>query len=248
MNKLSDRIHIKAILLDYGGTIDTNGVHWSEVIYDGYKASGAEVPKNIFRNAYVHAEQYMEQNPTMIKPEDTFKETLIKKIKLQADFYSQENIPYNISQHVDSIVDYCYKTAKGTVADAEKTLAILKKKYPLVLVSNFYGNLQSVIKDFGIHQYFTTIVESAIIGVRKPNPEIFRIALQDLSISASEAIIVGDSYKNDMVPAQQLGCIAVWLKGIGWERESEQNNNVTDVKYSIRNFNDLAELIDIIEK
>lgn len=247
MDRLSEKIHIKAILLDYGGTIDTNGVHWSEVIYDGYKSSGALVPKEDFRKAYVYAEQYMEKNPTLVRPEDTFKETLQKKIKLQADYYTQEKTPYNIAKQVDNIAEYCYQTAKKITSEAAKTLAILSKKYPLVLVSNFYGNLQSVIKDFDLYQYFTTIVESSIVGVRKPDSEIFRLALQELSIPASEAMIVGDSYKNDMIPARQLGCTAVWLKGIGWKQESEKSVPI-DVKYSIKNFGDLVELIDIIER
>ncbi len=247
MNRLSNKIHVKAILLDYGGTIDTNGVHWSEVIYDGYKSSGASVPKEDFRKAYVYAEQYMEKNPTLVKPEDIFKETLQKKIKLQSDYFIQEKTSYNISQQVESIAEYCYQVAKKITGEAAKTLAILSKKYPLVLVSNFYGNLQSVIKDFDIYQYFTTVIESSIVGVRKPDPEIFRLALQELAIPASEAMIVGDSYKNDMIPARQLGCTAVWLKGIGWEQESE-NSSTIDVKYSIKSFNDLTELIDIIER
>ena len=247
MGSLPNKIHIKAILLDYGGTIDTNGVHWSEVIYDGYKSSGVPIPKEDFRKAYVYAEQYMEKNPTLVKSEDTFKETLQKKIKLQADYFIQEKTSYNILQQVESIAEYCYQVAKETTNEAAKTLAILSNKFSLVLVSNFYGNLQSVIKDFNIKQYFITVVESSVVGVRKPDPEIFRLALQKLSIPASEAMIVGDSYKNDMIPARQLGCTAVWLKGIGWEQESENTTTIA-VKYNIKNFNDLTDIIDIIER
>lgn len=245
MNRTS--AHLKAILLDYGGTIDTNGVHWSEVIYAGYEACNAGVPKDVFRKAYVYAEQYMENFPELVKPEDTFKETLLKKIKLQAD-YLQQNTGYNISQLVEQISAYGYQEAKETTAEASKTLDKLKDSYPLVLVSNFYGNLQSVLKDFGIHHYFSSVVESSVVGIRKPDPEIFRLALKQVSIPASEAMVVGDSYKNDMVPARQLGCTAVWLKVIGWGSESKESVNVADVKYSINNFNDLAKLITIIEK
>ena len=242
-----NKTHLKAILLDYGGTIDTNGVHWSEIIYDGYITAGVSVSKEAFRKAYVYAEQYMEKNPTLVKPEDTFKETLQKKIKLQADYFVQEKTPYNISQQVENIAQYCYQVAKNTTSKAAKTLEVLSRKYSLVLVSNFYGNLQSVVKDFNIHQYFASIVESSVVGIRKPSPEIFRLALQKLAISASEAMVVGDSYKNDMVPAHQLGCLAVWLKGIGWEQEVE-NKNTVGVKYTISNFNDLDKFTDTIEE
>lgn len=248
MKNLPDKKHIKAILLDYGGTIDTNGIHWSEVIYNGYESAGAAVPKEVFRKAYVHAEQYMEKDTQLVKPEDTFKETLLKKIRLQSDYYIQQNTPYNIAKQAEHITEYCYQVAKSTTSEAAKILATLSKKYSLALVSNFYGNLQSVIKDFGIYQYFTTIVESSVVGVRKPDPELFRIALQELAVSASEAVVVGDSYKNDIAPAQQLGCTAIWLKGIGWEQENKNSSNTLNVKYSISNFSDLAETIDIIEK
>ena len=238
---------VKAILLDYGGTIDTNGVHWSEVIYDGYRSANANVAKEDFRKAYVYAEQYMEKNPTLVKPDDTFKETLLKKIRLQSDFYVQQALPYDISQQVEAIAAYCYTVAKNTTAEAAKTLAMLHKRYLLVLVSNFYGNLQSVIKDYDIAKYFTSVVESSVVGVRKPNPEIFRIALERLNIQASETIVVGDSFKNDIVPAYQLGCTSVWLKGIGWEAEDEQGRHTKEASHYIKSFNELAELIDITE-
>lgn len=247
MNGNSNEQHIKAILFDYGGTIDTNGVHWSEIIYDGYSACNAAVPKDIFRKAYVYAEQYMEKNPTLVDANDTFKETLLKKIKIQSDYYAKEALPYNIAQQVGNIAEYCYQVAKTTIAEAEKTLAVLYKRYPLALVSNFYGNLQSVIKDFGIHQYFTTIVESSIVGVRKPDAELFRIALERLSISASEAMIVGDSYKNDMAPAIQLGCTSVWLKGVGWEQE-ENSANKMDVTRTINSFGCLPSIVEELEQ
>ena len=48
---------IKGIIFDYGGTIDSHGDHWSEVIYDGYKACGLNVDKEEFRTSYVYAER-----------------------------------------------------------------------------------------------------------------------------------------------------------------------------------------------
>ena len=48
---------IKGIIFDYGGTIDSRGVHWSEIIWDGYRAAGIDIDKETFRQAYVHAER-----------------------------------------------------------------------------------------------------------------------------------------------------------------------------------------------
>ena len=50
---------IRGIIFDYGGTIDSRGVHWSEIIWDGYCEAGADrvMNKEQFREAYVHGER-----------------------------------------------------------------------------------------------------------------------------------------------------------------------------------------------
>lgn len=48
---------IKGILFDYGGTIDSNGMHWAEVIWKAYQAEEVPVSKETFREAYVHGER-----------------------------------------------------------------------------------------------------------------------------------------------------------------------------------------------
>lgn len=53
---------VKGIIFDYGGTIDSNGDHWSEVIWDGYQESRIPVNKEQFRNAYVYAERALARN------------------------------------------------------------------------------------------------------------------------------------------------------------------------------------------
>ena len=87
---------------------------------------------------------------------------------------------------------------------------------PLVLVSNFYGNIESVLHDFDLDGLFGSIVESAVVGVRKPNPAIFQIGVDRLGMQSEEVVVIGDSYDKDIVPATQIGCQTIWLKSIGW--------------------------------
>ena len=61
----------------------------------------------------------------------------------------------------------------------------LSEKYPLVLVSNFYGNVETVLKDFGIDTYFKEIIESAVVGVSKPDPKIFSLGVEALGLPAA---------------------------------------------------------------
>ena len=54
---------IKGIIFDYGGTIDTNGTHWGEVIWDAYQVTGVNVSKELFREAYIHGERTLAKEP-----------------------------------------------------------------------------------------------------------------------------------------------------------------------------------------
>lgn len=225
--------------MDYGGTIDTDGKHWSEVIFEAYRASSVALPKDIFRKAYVYGEQSMEREPHVIKPEYNFHKVLEIKIALQAQFLATQKMPIHHSE-INQIVDFCYAYAQKTISWQQDTLDKLSGKYPIVLVSNFYGNLTSVLSDFNIERYFQAIVESSVVGYRKPDTRIFTLGLEALKLDASECVVVGDSYTNDILPAQQLGCTTVWLKGIGWDSEDTR----TEQASADDTISQLADMVD----
>ena len=91
----------------------------------------------------------------------------------------------------------------------------------MVLVSNFYGNVQAVLSDFGLLEYFDDIIESAVVGVRKPDPAIFGLGVDKLGLPGSSIVVIGDSYTKDIVPAAKNGCQTIWLKGLGWSDDAE---------------------------
>ena len=88
-------------------------------------------------------------------------------------------------------------------------------------MSNFYGNVDAVLRDFDVRRYFGGIIESAVVGVRKPNPTIFRLGVDVLELPASEVLVVGDSLRKDILPAESLGCQVLWLKGKGWTADED---------------------------
>ena len=72
----------RAYIFDYGGTIDTDALHWAEVIWKGYQQAGVRIPKDIYRLAYVHGERSLAKFP-LIKPEHNFLDLLRIKINIQ---------------------------------------------------------------------------------------------------------------------------------------------------------------------
>lgn len=224
-----DITKIKGIIFDYGGTLDTGGDHWSEVIWKAYQEAGVAVDKPTFREAYVFAERELAKTRHIL-PEHDFGDLLLIKMRLELQWLSENGHfpPAQVEAKAKETADFCYQAAKQKVEEAKPVLDSLSKKYPLVLVSNFYGNVETVLKDFGIDSYFKKIIESAVVGVRKPDPEIFNLGVKALHLQPSETLVVGDSYRKDIEPAEKLGCQVLWIKGIGWtpEEDAQQHPNI----------------------
>lgn len=209
---------LKGIIFDYGGTLDSNGLHWAEVIWMGYEASRIPVSKETFREAYVYGERTLGKNP-LVRPHHTFRDMLRLKVGLQIEWLKEGGhlSAGQVSRETEeAIAEWCYEFARKAIEAARPVLDALAKRYPLVLVSNFYGNIEAVLKDFALDNYFRAIIESAVVGVRKPDPAIFALGIEQLGLPAAQIAVIGDSYDKDIVPASTLGCQTIWLKNIGW--------------------------------
>ncbi len=234
-----EHINIKGVIFDYGGTIDSRGVHWSEVIWDGYKDAGVDVEKDEFRGCYVYAERELAR-VRHILPKHNFYDLLLIKMQIELGYLVERGLVEAgaVQDYAQRIAQYCYNRARGSVEEARPVLEALYAKYPMVLVSNFYGNVESVLKDFDLLKYFKQIVESAVVGVRKPDPKIFRLGVDALGLRAADVLVVGDSYKKDIVPAESLGCKVLWLKGKGWTAEEDAQMHPNIIKK-------LSEIIEV---
>lgn len=199
---------IKGYIFDYGGTLDTGGHHWGKVIWHAYERQQVPVSEAQFREAYVHGERTLGKNP-IIQPDFTFRQTLEKKLQLQLEFLHQED-------YLSPLLDDLYSRTQAETRKSREVLLRLKEQYPMVLVSNFYGNIQTVLGEFGLDGVFSQIIESAVVGVRKPDPRIFSLGVEALGLKPDEVVVVGDSIDKDIVPARQAGCHTVWFRGEGW--------------------------------
>ncbi len=79
------------------------------------------------------------------------------------------------------------------------------------LISNSHRSLVGFQEHFALHGLMTVAVSSAEFGVMKPDPRIFQEALDQMQVSAAEAVMVGDSLPHDVLGARQLGMRGVWL-------------------------------------
>ncbi len=198
---------IKGILIDFGGTIDSDGIHWFDQFRDAY-ALVADIPEPLLWDAYVHTERTLGRNP-IIGPDYTFCKTLQTKIALQTEYLQQHGITVTAQ---DTILDTCYnKVVKHISTVSKPVLERLSAQSPMVLVTNFYGNMHTVLKEFGLDYLFKDVVESAVVGVRKPDPQIFRLGVAVLGLEPQETVMIGDSQEKDILPAQSIGCQTIQI-------------------------------------
>ena len=220
------KLSVKSLLFDYGGTIDTGGVHWGEALWDTYYLYDKELSREKFRKVYEKVEQKLGRQ-SLIFPNHTFKETLEIKVKLQLEELGigspdlRNQVTGKATALLHQVTETCYENTRRCIRCTSEVLDRLKERYPIYLVSNFYGNLRTVLKEFDLTHYFRAVIESAEVGFRKPDPEIFNIAISKTGCKPDEIVVIGDSYKNDIQPANKLGCPSIWLKVKGWNNENE---------------------------
>lgn len=236
---------IKRLLFDYGGTLDTSARHWSYIIHEGYTKSGIILNQEDFREAYVYAERKLAQN-RYILPNDDFYSLLLKKVFIEMEYMLNHDMwkpeSFDVQSRIaNEIALYCDNYARKQTQASIKILDTLSKKgHRMILVSNFYGNLSTVLRNYRMDHFFEMIVESAVVGIRKPSPDIYKLAVERAGVKPEECIVIGDSYKNDIMPATQIGCKTIWFKGEEWEDREYEETIPTHV------ITNLKEIVDLI--
>jgi putative hydrolase of the HAD superfamily len=95
-------------------------------------------------------------------------------------------------------------------ADAALRLARERGLRPAV-ISNSNGTVADILAHLGLTQYLDFVIDSSKVGVEKPDPRIFRLALERSGVQADEAVYVGDLYSIDVVGARGAGLRAILM-------------------------------------
>jgi putative hydrolase of the HAD superfamily len=80
------------------------------------------------------------------------------------------------------------------------------------IVSDWGSNLRRILSDLGLDRQLDFVLPSGAVGLAKPNPAFFRMALESAGVEPSDALMVGDSYRADVRGAWSAGMDALWLR------------------------------------
>ncbi len=199
---------ISALLFDFGGTLDADGLHWLDRFYTIYADIGLpEIPKKKIKEAFYWADEQAELDPgmrsaglrTMMERHVHWQfqklglESKALEVRAAAAFYKPADRILRRNSHIFEKLRH----------------AGLK----LGIISNFYGNIEALCREYSLWPHLNVILDSAIVGLRKPDPKLFALALERLKLPAQAVVFVGDSFERDIVPAKLLGMQTFWLVG-----------------------------------
>ena len=101
--------------------------------------------------------------------------------------------------------------------DTIEALSDLRSEgFKLGLISNLRRDMANLTEKLGLSSLIDICITSADVGVEKPNPAIFKAALDSAKISADQAIHVGDQHKSDVLGAKGAGMHAILLDREGY--------------------------------
>jgi len=174
-----------AVLFDFGGTLDADGLPWKERVYRLFLEAGAPVARDRFDPSFYKADDAL---VGAIPPTTSFEETVARLTAGVAE-------ALGLADHTiaAAVARRFVGDSLANIAGNVPLLRELARRYRLGVVSNFYGNLARVCDDAGIQSFFQVLVDSTEVGCSKPDPRIFQRALTALGVPASAATFVGDS-------------------------------------------------------
>ena len=199
----SDSGALAAVLLDYGGTLDGDALHWFDHFVALYGALGVSRDRARIHDAFYAADAALAAEPAVT----TYGLEIMVRRHVQLQL---------AALHLDDAAT-ARDLAEAFIADTRRAwdrnrplLRRLAGRFRLGVVSNSYGNMPALLADAGLGP-FEVVIDSAAVGLRKPDPAIYALAAARLGTAPAAILHVGDSWERDVVPAHAVGMRTAWL-------------------------------------
>jgi HAD superfamily hydrolase (TIGR01509 family) len=230
---------ISTILFDFGGTLDSDGGHWLDRTWQMYTRIGFDkIDKNAIKDAFYWADERLPTLPNV-------NNLLYRDMMQQHLAWQFQKLGIKDASKETEAVAFFVREAEKAL---RRNLAILKtlseSGYKLGVVSNNYGNMETLCREFGYNEVLSAIIDSAVEGVSKPDSKIYLLALERLGAVPEKTLMVGDNFERDILPARSLGMKTAWLIG-NWKRPPCPDP--TKVDFILKTLTDLPDQLHKLE-
>jgi putative hydrolase of the HAD superfamily len=237
---------IKHILFDLGGTLMHAKNDWAEIYQQADNALveklaeyDIQLEAKVFRS---RLEKYYNQRDMDLH--ETTYHFILRELLKELDYVEvAESILRSALDAMYAITQTNWQLEKDTV----ETLRSLKsRQYHLGIFSNAGDDkdVQQLIQNFGIRNYFDFVLTSAACYYRKPHTRAFEISVARWNITPKECVMIGDSLVADIYGAKKLDMKAIWLT----RRAAFTMNDMQRFKpdFSMRALTELLPTLDLM--
>jgi HAD superfamily hydrolase (TIGR01509 family) len=223
-------IRFETVFFDFGGCIDAPGIHSRTLFWEAFLRAGLlpDGERSAFQEAYTQADHQMmasgEARGMALREFNRHNGALIGK--------SMGLKPTEGASASDWVTSEMDRYLRESVP----VLSELAKRAPLAIISNFTGNLNVILEEYELKQFFGSVSESFYVGSAKPSPKIFRAALAAQGKPAEVCLYVGDNPKNDIEPALALGFRTALIHQVGFKKDCGAD-------FYLENFSDLLTIV-----
>ncbi len=209
---------IKAVLFDFGGTLVRPRKPWSKIREHALRATYKFLRKSGLEKTL---REYVKMNAKVFKKYAEIEASEGRDIPDELKYRELMDHLFpsligreraRLAAEANDIFWRMVAKAHNPSIHVHSCLARLRSMgLRMAVVSNHHNHkaLDMMLKLFKLRGYFKVVIASESVGVRKPNPKIFRLCLTGLGLSRSKAIFVGDSLPYDVEGAKAAGITAV---------------------------------------
>lgn len=208
---------IEAVLFDLGGTL----IHFEGAWPDLIQTANQELLKNLqeqgllldadyfLREFRRRLEEYYVQRESEFIEYTTAQTLRTLLIEMGHNAVTPEMLRPALKR-LYAVSQAQWKAEEDCVSTLE-TLRAAGLRLGVVSNASDDDDVQTLVDNADIRNYFDFVLSSAACGVRKPNPRIFQIALQRWTLPAERAAMVGDTLGADILGAQNTGIYSIWI-------------------------------------
>jgi YjjG family noncanonical pyrimidine nucleotidase len=222
----------RGVLFDLDHTLwdyETNAKETLQTLFQRHLTNRTAVPFHHFHHHFVriNTQLWLDFDRGMI-PREVIRDQRFHRIFREV----------GIDDHPLSLVfseDYVRESPQKSnlLPQAREVVDYLCQRYPLVIVTNGFEEIQTVKVDAsGLRPFFRAVITSERAQSKKPEPGIFSLALEHLGATADETIMIGDNLLTDIAGARQSGIDQVFYNPQGQPHSSA-------CTYEIRELNEL---------
>ena len=145
------------------------------------------------------------------------------------NYSTTDNLINSLSEEYINLLPSNNHLFDGTI----ELLDYLHPKYELHIITNGFEEVQNLkLEKSGIQKYFNKIITSESVGVKKPNPRVFRYALDKANANAENSIMIGDNLEADIIGAINCGIESIHF-------------NLENLKFADKKYTSVSHLIEI---